>query len=318
MKTTFFLKKRVILGMILLFLSVSISLASNSILGKTHLPLSDAPANKTLAIEETTIPDCVEIGDLVLIDFLVDQSNLWKQPGLYNEHGAIYIGNNTLVEANGIVRFRNYSHFHEWQQNLVFLRVKTANESQKHAAVAWAITMVGSSYQNFFDFPWFGFKIADTTLPIKSAKKIYCMELLWAAYYQQGIDIDRNGWMIPCWVTGNDILYDDDIEIIYQEINHSTEISKPYKGIFCFNRKILYNPFFTMIIGNIDIIVNTANEHITRVDFYIDSVYKATDTTPPYVWRWEEPCFGKKLITAIASDDIGNSYQARIKVMKYF
>jgi len=317
MKMSLFLKKKIILGIILLCMSTS-TVASGSISGKTHQLLSDVPSFSTWPIERSTVPDCVEIGDLVLVDFFVDQSNLWKRPGLYNEHGAIYIGNNTVVEANGVVRFRNYSHFHERQQNLVFLRVKTSNESQRNAAAAWAVTLVGSPYQNFFDFPWFGFKTADTTRTIAPAKKIYCMELLWAAYYMQGIDIDRNGWRFPCWVTGNDILYDDDIEIIYREINHSTEISKPYKGIYFFNRITLYNPVLTVIIGQIDVVVNTSNEHITRVDFYIDSVYKSTDTTPPYVWRWDDRCSGKKVISAVASDDVGNHYESRSTVVKYF
>lgn len=317
MKLGFFLKIRFILGIILVCMS-AITIASGSTFGKTYPLLSDVPSFESCPIDKSTVPDCVEIGDLVLVDFFVDQSNLWKRPGLYNEHGAIYIGNNTVVEANGVVRLRNYSHFHEWQQNLAFLRVKTANESQRYAAAAWAITLVGSPYQNFFDFPWFGFKTADTTRVIAPAKKIYCMELLWAAYYMQGIDIDRNGWMFPCWVTGNDILYDDDIEIIYREINHSTEIIKPYKAVYCFNRKILSNPFFTLIIGQIDVVVNTSNEQITRVDFYIDSVYKSTDTTPPYVWRWDDQCSGKKVISAVALDDVGNHYESRITVVKYF
>ena len=264
-----------------------------------------------------TIPDCAEIGDLVLIDFWVDQSNLWKRPGLYNEHGAIYIGNNTLIEANGLVRYRNYSRFHDYAKNLVILRVKSANESQRHAAVAWAERRIGFAYQVFFDFPWFGLKIADTNRSFPTANKLYCMELLWAAYYAQGIDIDRNGWKFPFWVNGNDIIYDDDIEIIYQEVNDSTEIVKPYKGIYLGDRKIVYFPYFTMVFGAIDIEVNTSNSKVTSVDFYIDNVYKSTDTSPPYTWRWDEKGSGEKTITAVARDESGHEYLARLKVHKY-
>jgi hypothetical protein len=29
---------------------------------------------------------------------------------------------------------------------------------------------------------------------IKTSDRIFCMELPWAAFYHQGIDIDQNGW----------------------------------------------------------------------------------------------------------------------------
>jgi hypothetical protein len=264
-----------------------------------------------------TVPDCAEIGDLFLIDFWVDQSNLWKRPGLYNEHGAIYIGNNTLIEANGMVRYRNYSLFHNYAKNLVILRVKSANESQRYAAVAWAESKIGLPYQVFFDFPWFGLKIADTNRSFPTANELYCMELIWAAYYNQGIDIDRNGWKFPIWVNGNDIIYDDDIEIIYQEVNDSTEIVQPYKGVYFGDRKIVYSPYFTMVFGAIDIEVNTSNDKVTSVDFYIDNVYKATDTSPPFTWRWDERGSGEKTITAVARDESNHEYFARLTVHKY-
>lgn len=268
--------------------------------------------------ETVRVPDCVQIGDLVLIDFWVDQSNLWKRPGLYNEHGGIYIGNNTIIDANGVVRYRDYPAFHEYAKNLVVLRVKTASESQRKAAVEWAKSKIGFPYQGFFDYPWFGLKIANTDRDFPTANELYCMELLWAAYYLQGIDIDRNGWRLPWWVDGNDILYDDDIEIIYREVNDSTEIVKPYKGVYLANRKIAYNPYFTMVCGPVDIEVNTSNENITHVDFYIDSIYKITVTAPPYSWRWDEKGSGKKAIRAVAGDDMGNEYIARLTILKVF
>jgi hypothetical protein len=73
-----------------------------------------------------------------------------------------------------------------------------------------------------------------------------------------------------------------------------------------------------MVAGGIDIEVNTSNERITRVDFYIDMVYKATDSTLPYSWRWDQKGSGKKVITAIAYDDVGTEYFARLLVEKLF
>jgi len=294
----------------------------------TNIPIVSSLADKPSVPSSLTIiddkdkmvPDCVNVGDLLLLDLGCDESNPWKRPGLYNEHCAIYIGNNTLVDATAkVVRAKAYSHFYyNWQKNLVFVRVKTANESQRQAAVNWARSQIGVAYQVFFYFPWFGLKIANTNLSFPTANQLYCMELPWAAYYKQGIDIDRNGWMMPWWVTGNDILYDDDIEVIYSEVYDSTEFIKPYKGIYVGNKKIAVTFNHTVLFGGIDIEVITHNEMTTHVDFYIDGVYKGTDTTPPYTCRWNDRKFGKKVITAVVSDAFKNQYPTSITVWKFF
>lgn len=318
MARSFFRQKGFILiALVLLLGSSMIPVGGHAPIRTGSIAIDTGPIEPR-SFEERRVPDCVQIGDLLLIDFWVDQSNLWKRPGLYNEHSAIYIGNNTLIEANGAVRYQNYSVLHDHAKNLAFVRVKTASESQRNAAVAWAESRIGLPYQGFYDYPWFGLKIANTDRRFPTANELYCMELVWAAYYAQGIDIDRNGWRFPCWVDGNDILHDDDIEIIYREVNDSTEIIKPYKGTYLANRKIAYNPYFTLVFGGIDIEVNTSNEKITHVDFYIDSVYKGTDTTSPYSWRWHEKGSGKKAILVAAGDDLGNEYFASLWVLKVF
>jgi hypothetical protein len=274
--------------------------------------------NESKTAGTMTVPEGVEIGDLILVDIRLDQANPWKRPGLFNEHCAIYIGNDTLIEANGVVRYRNFTQFSHWCRNFVFLRVKTANESQRFAAAEWAKSKIGMAYQVFFDFPWFGLKIADTNRKFPTANLLYCAELLWASYYNQGIDIDRDGWTYPYWVTPNDILYDDDVEIIYKDVTNTTEIIQPDKGVYLANKKIAVTVFNTVVIGPIDIEVTTENKNITSVDFYIDAVYKATDTTMPYSWRWSERGSGKKVITVVARQDDGNFYSSRISVKKFF
>jgi len=257
----------------------------------------------------------------MLLDIRLDESNQWKIPGPYNEHGAIYIGNNTLfnsgIVSKGVNAF-DYSVFYQDQKNFVFVRVKTAKESQRHAAAAWAIRQNGKPYQYFFRPPWFGLKIAHTSLPFPTADKFYCMELLWAAYYNQGIDIDQNGWRFPWWVTGDDILHDTDIEIIYKNITNSTEITTPYKGIYIANKKIVSTLEKTIILGDITVEAVTYNENVTHMDFYVDNVYKATETSKPYIWTWNEKTTGKKVIKAIAYDDKGDQYSTVITVWKIF
>ena len=227
-------KRRTVLTLIVcVILATSLELTNvTNVDSKTELiPHRSSVSLHTLKSinDHQTIPDCVEVGDLMLLDIASDESTQWKQSGLYNEHGGIYIGNNTLIDSgvatvpNGVHAY-NYSFFYHYQKNFVFFRVKTANESQRQAAAAWAISKIGTPYQFFYQPPWFGLKIANPHLPLPTADAFYCMELLWAAYYNQGIDIDQNGWRFPWWVTGDDILADADIEIIYRNVTNSTEI----------------------------------------------------------------------------------------------
>jgi hypothetical protein len=268
-----------------------------------------------------TVPDCVEVGDLMLLDIASDESTQWKVPGPYNEHGGIYIGDNTLIDSgvasypNGVHAY-NYSFFYHYQKNFVFLRVKNANESQRQAAVAWAKSKIGTPYQFFYRPPWFGLKIANTNLPFPTADAFYCMEFLWAAYYNQGIDIDQNGWKFPWWVSGDDIFHDPDVEVIYRNVTNSTEIIKPFKGVYIGNKKIASTLEHSVIVGGITVEAVTYNENVTRIDFYVDNVFKSTDTSKPYQWTYSERVTGRKVIKAVSHDSEGNQYSATITVIK--
>jgi len=170
---TFLPRKGIALGVWIMLISITILPMGSSItLQPTPEPVTTLPDNNN-DDQTMTVPEGVEIGDMMLVDLRLDQSNPWKLPGLYNEHSAIYIGNNTLIEANGVVRYRNYTQFCQWCKNYVFIRVKTANESQRLAAAEWAKSKIGFPYQVYFDFPWFGIKIADTDRKIPTADEIY-------------------------------------------------------------------------------------------------------------------------------------------------
>ncbi len=93
---------------------------------------------------------------------------------------------------------------------------------------------------------------------------------------------------------------------------------KPDKGLYLANKKIAVTVFNTIVIGRLDIEASTENENVTSVDFYVDGVYKATDTTEPYSWSWNEHGSGEKLITVVARQDNGNHYSSKISVYKFF
>jgi uncharacterized protein (DUF608 family)/uncharacterized protein YycO len=169
---------------------------------------------------QTVVPGCVEIGDIFMMDIKVNsfRDNFWKLPGNYNEHIAIYAGDNKFINAHGTgVSKESYDYFinvfRNGCENHAFLRVKTATKEQKINAVKFAENLIGARYQNIFIPPWFGLKIADLNSNHPTANIWYCMEFVWAAYYNQGIDIDSNGWKHPKMVIGNEILKDDDIEV---------------------------------------------------------------------------------------------------------
>jgi uncharacterized protein YycO len=330
--------KGIILGVVSLFVFMSFtSISGNQIKENTVIPsytgnslyggggefrsMSFDKINDEISLsDDIKIPDCVEKGDILLIDLPYDESNIWKKPGPYNEHSAIYIGNNTFIHAENTkhgVTYENSTLILE-AKNLAFLRVKSANSSNKQAAVNFSKEQVGSEYQKPFAFPWKSLKIANPNFPHPTASKLYCMELVWAAYYNQGIDIDQNGWDGPCCVTGEDIITDGDIEIIYSDVNDSTDIVRPNKGIYIANKKIISTDSKNIIFGDIEIEAVTCNDMITRVDFFIDNIYKGNATTPPYKWNWDERVSGKKVIKAVACDDFGNQYSTNITVIKFF
>ncbi|MCK4365115.1 MAG: hypothetical protein KAW45_03610 [Thermoplasmatales archaeon] len=157
------------------------------------------------------VPDYVKRGDIVLMD-LNEYNTEWAVSGYSNDHAAIYLGHDYrdgsyFIHAScGGVRFYTYDQFHFWAENFTFYYVNKANNTQIENAISWAIDRLGLKYQYFFpplDTPalWYrgmwelAMKCADTNdKSVKTSDRLYCTELPWAAFYNQGIDIDQNGW----------------------------------------------------------------------------------------------------------------------------
>lgn len=80
----------------------------------------------------------------------------------------------------------------EWEVHL--LRVNDATDEQKQKAVEFCISQLGSSYN--LDFAH------DTS---EDEEDWYCSELVWAAYYNLGIDIETTGLLNEPGITPRDI-----------------------------------------------------------------------------------------------------------------
>ena len=152
------------------------------------------------------VPSYVQRGDIILMD-TIEYDTIWNIPGYSNDHAAIYLGREYrdgsyfIQTGSSGVRTVTFDFYHLWSQNFTFYYVNNANSTQIENAIFWAFEQLGLKYQFFFPFMniysmgELGLKCEDSSNPnVKTADRFYCMELVWAAYYNQGIDIDYNGW----------------------------------------------------------------------------------------------------------------------------
>ena len=265
-----------------------------------------------IANDDYQVPDCIEEGDILIMDMANYQESKFMIPGPYNEHTALYIGDNLFIHAGGDgkpggqVAVRDYSRFYPPAKNLAFVRVITANHSQKKAAINFSLDQLNKTFQSYSsicDFPWFDLKYHNSNhWFIPTANKWYCAELAWAAYYNQGIDIDSNGWDVnkPGYrpiISIREIIEDDDTEIVYCELDDYIEIIHPNGGLYVANKKISYFPDWdkAIVFGKIDVIINTSLNP-DSIKFYIDDELKASKTKP-FDWTWNERGFINKYST---------------------
>lgn len=157
------------------------------------------------------VPTYLKRGDIIFMD-VKDDDTYWAIPGYSNDHAGIYIGpdykdGNYFIHASSPgVAYIKYDSYHLFFENFTFYYVIDANETEIDSAIKWAEGIIGLKYQCFFPqlstpHYWYkgmmemGEKCADpNNKSIKTANRFYCSELVWAAYYNQGIDIDKNGW----------------------------------------------------------------------------------------------------------------------------
>ena len=172
--------------------------------------------------EKTTshYPPDFQVDDLVFFDSTF-RPGRWNVPGL--DHVAIYLGNDTFVctghsKQTGTFGVNIMSYDSLFTSGMLinprYARVINATAEQRHAATEWALSRIGDLYQT-----WDPRKCADPNSRMITANQWYCSEIVWAAYYNQGIDIDKNGWkrdfpsFFPIFsaVSPQDIFDDNDV-----------------------------------------------------------------------------------------------------------
>ena len=96
-----------------------------------------------------------------------------------------------------------------------------------------------------------------------------------------------------------------------EKINITINIEKPRHGLYLFN----FGPFLSFInkticVGGITIKANVTSEpagKITKVNFYVNDELKASYTTKPYEWKWNEKARGEYKISVEAYAENGKS-----------
>jgi uncharacterized protein YycO len=175
-------------------------------------------------ISKSSVPSYVRAGDIVFMECGDNYSYIC--PGW--DHSGIYVGNNEFIHASPYlnrVAKQNLSLFEPLDIEFFYGKVISSNEAQRINVINFAEGQIGKPYKG-----------PDFKDPSFDSKEWYCSELVWAAYFSQGIDLDVNGWKSPHFVTPLEICWDDDVEMYtYHEFN------KWYPGffLFCFVHDII-------------------------------------------------------------------------------
>jgi uncharacterized protein YycO len=191
-------KKMMIIGFIALFILTMFN-SSGATKNKMNI--------KKESISKNLVPPYVRPGDIVFMEI---NNYSYKFPGW--DHCGIYIGHNEFIHASGYLQCiakQNISLFEQLDCEIVYGKVKTSNDTQRINAINFAEGQIGKPYNT-----------RHSKHSRFDSESWYCSELVWAAYLNQGIDIDRNGWNFPHYVGTLEICWDDDIEMYtYNKLN---------------------------------------------------------------------------------------------------
>jgi hypothetical protein len=156
------------------------------------------------------VPEGVKEGDILLMEIPL---KMWKS-GIF--HAAIYKGNNRFYHIAGYNETNNNTDIREWTYKRFCIEPgvipesfrfynATDNESLAKNVLKWIEDRANQKpngaryqYKNETIFPYRKiadpYKTKDIFEPMNTSNRFYCDELVWAAYYSEGIDIDWLGW----------------------------------------------------------------------------------------------------------------------------
>ena len=152
------------------------------------------------------VPEYLEVGDLLFCDMDMEFVNTVKslgfdipytytQPGPSNDHVAMYIGNDQFIEASPYHRgddgklhgvlVSDIGLIKLWGKNLKYAKIDVSDDLKENA-VKWALSQIGQPYQSDY--------INKNADPLDKSDQYsdewYCTELVWAAYKNQGLNLD--------------------------------------------------------------------------------------------------------------------------------
>jgi uncharacterized protein YycO len=170
---------------------------------------------KNESISKYVVPPSIQVGDIVFMEI---DNYYCKIPGW--DHCGIYVGNNEFIHASGYLNCvvkQNISFFEQFDDvEIVYGKVITSNEEQRINAINFAEGQIGKPYN-----------ARESKNPSFDSQAWYCSELVWAAYLNQEIDLDINGWNFPHYVGTIEICWDDDVEMYT-----SHELNQWHPGFF--------------------------------------------------------------------------------------
>lgn len=162
-------------------------LANGSYIFKVRSNITnDAPAEINFQTFTPNWRDKMQIGDILL----------WKRSGVLSlflnwTHAGIYIGDGKVVEARFLEEGVDQYSIEDWDQTslawVALLNVTTASSEVRYNAAQWAKRQ--TERNNFLIFEYWIWKSKDYS---ENAINWYCSELVWASYFNQGINLDDN------------------------------------------------------------------------------------------------------------------------------
>ncbi|HWR26835.1 MAG TPA: PQQ-binding-like beta-propeller repeat protein [Candidatus Thermoplasmatota archaeon] len=98
----------------------------------------------------------------------------------------------------------------------------------------------------------------------------------------------------------------------------TVSFTKPKKGLYINDKRIIPLPNKVYAIGPITFEVLVSEPEIERVEFYIDDILMSTDTEQPYSWTWDTMTFSKHHVAVYAYDKTGQEGSTGFLMSKFF